>query len=167
MNQKDNIQVCNHQDCSNDGLYKAPLNKLALNKYQWFCLEHIKEFNKSWNFHKEMDMDEIELEIRRDSTWRRPTRPFGSGANFVNFEFEDQLNETSSKANKKTNKLKWSLEQLELSIKSTIEEIKKNYKNLAKHYHPDAKSDIKNSDEKFRDLVEAYTYLMDYHKKVK
>ncbi|MDA1284695.1 MAG: DnaJ domain-containing protein [Proteobacteria bacterium] len=167
MNQKDNFQVCNHQNCSNDGLYKAPLHKLALNTYQWFCLEHIKAFNKSWDFHKEMDIDEIELEIRRDSTWRRPTRPFGSGTKFINFEFENQFNDSSSKANKKTNKLIWSLEQLDLSIKSTVEEIKKNYKNLAKRYHPDAKSGIKNSDEKFRDLVEAYTYLMDYHKKVK
>ena len=51
------------------------------------------------------------------------------------------------------------------TIKATIGEIKQNYKKFAKRYHPDAKSDIKNSDEKFRDLVEAYTYLMDYHKK--
>ena len=47
MNQKDNTQICNHADCNDEGLYKAPINKYTLNKYQWFCLEHIKEFNKS------------------------------------------------------------------------------------------------------------------------
>ena len=165
MNQKDNTQICNHVDCNDEGLYKAPINKYTLNKYQWFCLEHVKEFNKSWNFHKEMDIDEIEVELKKDSTWRRPTRPFGSGSNFHNFDFDDQFKDRTSKTNKNSNKLIWSLEQMNLTIKATIDEIKQNYKKFAKRYHPDAKSDIKNSDEKFRDLVEAYTYLMDYYKK--
>ena len=164
MNQKDNIQTCNQEGCDNEGLYKAPLSKYDLNKLQWFCLPHIKEFNKSWNFHKEMGSDEIEKELRRDSTWRRPTKPFGSSGKYYNFQVNEDIDPATSKVSKKASKLIWSLDILNLTIKSQMEEIKKNYKKLAKKYHPDAKSDIKNSDEKFRNVVEAYNYLIEFNK---
>ena len=165
MNQKNTINTCNYQNCDLEGLYKAPLNKINLNIYQWFCLEHIKEFNKSWDFHKEMGAEEIEIELKKDSTWRRPTKPFGSGSNSYNFDFEDNYKENTSEPNKTTNKLQWSLYTLNLTIKNSMVEIKNSYKKLAKRYHPDTKNDIKNSDEKFRNIVEAYNYLTEYYKK--
>ena len=57
------------------------------------------------------------------------------------------------------------MDKLQVNIKSSMVDIKKNYKNLAKRYHPDAKNDIKNGDEKFREIVEAYDYLINYYKK--
>ena len=39
------------------------LNKSQLRSYQFFCLEHIKEFNKSWNFHEGYESDFLEEEI--------------------------------------------------------------------------------------------------------
>lgn len=166
MNQKNYINICNHKDCGDEGLYKAPLSKSNLSKHQWLCLNHVKEFNKSWNFHKEMGVEEIEIELRKDSTWRRPTKPFGSGSSFFSdIDLEEHFNEKSSKPIKDSNKLLWSLKILGLPMKSSVEEIKKNYKKLAKRFHPDAKNDIKNSDAKFRDVVEAYNYLLEFYKK--
>ena len=112
-----------------------------------------------------MDADQIENELKKDSTWRRPTKPFGSGQNYYNFDFEDYTKERTSNYNKSTNKYMWSLNQLELNTKSTIDEIKNNYKRFAKIYHPDARSEIENSDEKFRNIVESYKYLMEYYRK--
>ena len=66
----------------------------------------------------------IEVELKKDSTWRRPTRPFGSGSNFHNFDFDDHFKDRTSKTNKNSNKLVWSLEQMNLTIKATIDEIK-------------------------------------------
>tara|TARA_B100000787_G_C16190371_1_gene297134 strand:- start:205 stop:702 length:498 start_codon:yes stop_codon:yes gene_type:complete len=165
MNQKNTINTCNSENCDLEGLYRAPLNKMNLNIHQWFCLEHIKEFNKSWDFHKEMGADEIEIELKKDTTWRRPTKPFGSGSNSYNFNFNNRFKENSSKPNKNTNKLQWSLHMLNLTIKNSLVEIKNSYKKLVKIYHPDIKSDIKNSDEKFRNIVEAYEYLTEYYRK--
>ncbi len=165
MNQKNSINICNYENCTLEGPYKAPLNKMNLNTYQWFCLEHIKEFNKSWNFYKEMGAEEIEKELKKDTTWRRPTKPFGSGSRSYNFDFDNKFSENSSKPNKNTNKLQWSLYILNLTIKNSLVEIKNSYKKLVKLYHPDIKSGIKNSDEKFRNIVEAYKYLAEYYKK--
>ena len=43
---KDNKEkkICNFPDCELEGDYRAPLGYENLNSYQWFCLEHIKEF---------------------------------------------------------------------------------------------------------------------------
>ena len=76
---------CNFPNCESEGDYRAPLGYENLDNYQWFCLEHIKEFNKSWNYHNKMNSDEIENEIRYDTIWRRPTKSFGSGGKFYNF----------------------------------------------------------------------------------
>ena len=50
MNKKNKIEnLCNHPNCKEEGVYKAPLDYDNLGNYQWFCIEHIKEFNKKWN----------------------------------------------------------------------------------------------------------------------
>ena len=47
MNKKNKIEnLCNHPNCMEEGVYKAPLGYDNLSNYQWFCIEHIKEFNK-------------------------------------------------------------------------------------------------------------------------
>ena len=47
MNKKNKIEnLCNYPDCNLKGEYRAPRGYNSLNDYQWFCLEHIKEFNK-------------------------------------------------------------------------------------------------------------------------
>jgi len=43
--------------------------------------------------------------------------------------------------------------------------IKKRYKELAKKHHPDIKGNSKNSIDKFREIVEAYNYLLERYKK--
>jgi preprotein translocase subunit Sec63 len=64
-----------------------------------------------------------------------------------------------------SNKLLWSLSKLNLDIKTDLNLIKKRYKELAKKYHPDIKGNSKNSIEKFREIVEAYNYLLERYKK--
>ena len=71
MNKKNKIEnLCNHPNCKEEGVYKAPLDYDNLSNYQWFCMEHIKEFNKKWNYHKKMDANEIENDITNTiNTW--------------------------------------------------------------------------------------------------
>jgi hypothetical protein len=140
-----------------------------LDNYQWFCLEHIKEFNKSWNYHNKMNSDEIENEIRYDTIWRRPTKSFGSGGKFYNFTINGEemgsFENPNIKQSGPSNKLLWSLSKLNLDIKTDLNLIKKRYKELAKMHHPDIKGNSKNSIEKFREIVEAYNYLLERYKK--
>ena len=162
-------KICNFPSCELEGDYRAPIGYESLNDYQWFCLEHIKEFNKSWNYHNKMNSDEIENDIRFDTIWRRPTKSFGSGAKFYNFSINGEDMGSFENPNAKqpghSNKLLWSLSKLNLDIKTDLNLIKKKYKELAKKHHPDIKGNSKNSIDKFREIVEAYNYLLERYKK--
>ncbi len=162
-------KICNFPGCELEGDYRAPTGYESLNDYQWFCLEHIKEFNKSWNYHNKMNSDEIENDIRFDTIWRRPTKNFGSGAKFYNFSINGEDMGSFKNPNAKqpghSNKLLWSLSKLDLDIKTDLNLIKKRYKELAKKHHPDIKGNSKNSIDKFREIVEAYNYLLERYKK--
>ena len=162
-------KICNFPGCELEGDYRAPTGYESLNDYQWFCLEHIKEFNKSWNYHNKMNSDEIENDIRFDTIWRRPTKSFGSGAKFYNFSINGEdmgsFENPNTEKSAHSNKLLWSLSKLDLDIKTDLNLIKKRYKDMAKKYHPDIKGNSKNSIDKFREIVEAYNYLLERYKK--
>ena len=48
-------------------------------------VEHIKEFNKSWNYFADMNDKEIENFVKSDLTWHKPTKSFGSPENFLEY----------------------------------------------------------------------------------
>ena len=73
--------------------------------------------------------------------------------------------ENPSKSASSSNKLQWSLSQLELDINTDLNLIKKKYKELVKLHHPDVKDNSKKNIDKFRNLVEAYNYLLERYKK--
>ena len=54
---------------------------------------------------------------------------------------------------------------LGLSKSASESEIKSSYRKLAMKYHPDRNPGDKKAEDKFKEIVEAYTYLSDYYKK--
>ena len=64
-----------------------------------------------------------------------------------------------------SNKLLKSLTILKLDINTDIKLIKKSYKELVKEHHPDVKGNSKKVIDKFREIVEAYNYLIERYKK--
>ena len=50
--EKYSLKMCDNTNCKDKGEYKAPKSRILLNDYFYFCLNHIKEYNKSWNFYK-------------------------------------------------------------------------------------------------------------------
>jgi hypothetical protein len=63
--------------CGAAGEYRAPKSRKALNEYWWFCLEHVRAYNGSWDYYKGMSPGEIEAQLRSDTAWQRPTWPLG------------------------------------------------------------------------------------------
>jgi hypothetical protein len=169
-------KVCDNADCKQIGEYKAPKSRSQLNAYYFFCLMHIKEYNKSWDFYKGLSVDQIELSMRKDTVWDRPSWPLKGSPSKV----MDQLNEFLSKdyslfekdkeiqdflKNKTidenlTNEEYQSLTVLELKIPITVEEIKKKYKKLVKIFHPDVNANNKKAEIKFKEITEAYRILL-------
>ena len=70
---------CEAEHCLEDGIYPAPRNRDDLRSYVWFCLQHVREYNKGWNYFDGLNGDALEAEIRRATTWERPSWRFGTG----------------------------------------------------------------------------------------
>lgn len=68
---------CNHPDCIGEGLYRAPRSRHELDEHIWLCLDHIREYNRAWDYFAGMSTDEIEAHTRRDMIGWRPTWPLG------------------------------------------------------------------------------------------
>ena len=66
--------ICDWENCKNQGLYKAPVEKDNSKKFRLLCLQHIKIFNKNWNYFKNMSDQEIEYFIKSDITWHKTTK---------------------------------------------------------------------------------------------
>ena len=88
--------ICDWENCKKIGSYKAPFEKDNSRKYRLLCLEHIKIFNKKWNYFADMSNEEIEYFIKSDLTWHNDTKIFSSSENFFNIlwnnALEDKLN---------------------------------------------------------------------------
>ena len=76
--------ICEWENCKESGKFKAPQEKDNSKNFKWLCKEHIKLFNKNWNYFEGMSQDEIEDFLKSDLTWHRPTQKFASSDNFFN-----------------------------------------------------------------------------------
>ena len=65
---------CSFEGCDQIGDYKAPSSPDQLKEYIWFCLKHIKEYNKKWNYFSDMTADEIEEFIENDIIGHRKVK---------------------------------------------------------------------------------------------
>ena len=161
--------ICEWDKCSKTAMYKAPVEKDNSRKFRLFCLEHIKIFNKNWNYFSDMDENEIEYFIKSDLTWHKPTKSFGSSENFFNIlwgnALEDKLNifkNSNYKDFKKTNlseKDRYALEILGLKYETKWSDIQKKFKTLVKKYHPDKNHGSKKYEDILKKVTLAYSQL--------
>ena len=42
-------KICEFLNCKEEGIYPAPRSREDINSYKYYCIEHIRDFNKSWN----------------------------------------------------------------------------------------------------------------------
>jgi hypothetical protein len=166
---------CAWPECVEAGAFKAPRSPQALRDYQWFCLEHIREFNKSWNFFRNVSGDELEAAIRSDTTWNRPTWPLGGiGPDNKNARpdpfvfdsirdpfgfFSEDLNSPGTSPAQSSGIIGQALDELGLRPPVGLDEVKARYKTLVKRHHPDANGGDKEAEEKLKAIIEAYDVL--------
>ena len=79
--------ICEWKNCREFGKFRAPTEKDNSKKFKLLCDQHIKLFNKSWNYFEGMSEGEITNFLKSDITWHRPTQQFGSPDNFFNILF--------------------------------------------------------------------------------
>lgn len=167
--------------CAGLGEYRAPRARDALTDYYWFCLDHVREYNARWNFYAGMNEAAIERQLRSDTTWWRPTWPFGvrgtglygrlrNGAAFHwgTFGPDDDWDHEAIRVGDGITGLRprpgsaeeKALAVFELQPPVTREVVKARYKALVKRHHPDANGGDKDSEERLKVINQAYSALM-------
>ena len=170
------VYLCDHRNCTELGEYKAPKSRLKLNEYYLFCLKHVTIYNKSWDFYKGLNVDQIELSIRKDAIWDRPSWPLKGNPNNIISQLKEFFNNDYSLFEKEkdfqnflknktvdeklTNEEYESLKILDLSLPISLEKIKKKYKKLVKIFHPDVNDNNKEAEKQFKKINEAYKTLL-------
>ena len=74
------VRPCDFPGCCGAGEYRAPKSRDHLRDYYWFCLDHVREYNKAWDYYAGLKPEEIEEAIRSDTTWHRPTWRLGANS---------------------------------------------------------------------------------------
>ena len=163
-------KICEAPGCRLHGEFRAPLARDRLNEYRWFCLEHVREYNKKWDYFAGLDADAIEQHIRADTTWRRPVWPLG-GRRSGGPHLHDPLGlaDDAGLGEKPPPKMDGSeqltpaerdaMQVLELSWPLTRAVVKSRYKELVKLHHPDANGGAREAEEKFKEINAAYSTL--------
>jgi len=156
--------------CQACGDYRAPKSRSSLNEYWWFCLEHVRAYNASWDFYKGMTPGQIEAQVRADTAWQRPTWPLGRlGGGSVD---EDSLRESldvlmarrrdrraAPSVERAPEELRAPLTTLGLVWPTTLDQVKARYHDLAKRHHPDANGGDRVAEERLKVINLAYAAL--------
>ena len=166
-------QNCDWPGCEEDGQHRAPSSPRDLMTYRWFCLAHVRAYNASWNYYEGMTEDEVESDIRRDTVWHRPTWRLGTNGFPYNFDpgnihdglgsinGHDQHRSAGHDGEPRPNaNEERALAVLDLRPPVDPETVKARYKELVKRHHPDANGGDKASEEKFKQISEAYATIM-------
>ncbi len=176
---------CDHPGCTEAGAYRAPKDR-SLSSYYNFCLCHVREYNKAWNYCADMNQDEIEQHVRRSTVWDRPTwrmgggngaggaaghgpgsRRFETGTVHDPFGVFDGLGagpdgqaDSEPAPFPRDSRETRALQELDLTWPLTREDLRARYRTLVKRHHPDANNGDKGAEERFKRVNEAYRVLL-------
>ncbi len=173
----DEAPACEWSGCRHHGGYRAPKGRLREGQYYNFCLEHVREYNKSYNYFSGMPDEQIDAYRRASATGHRPTWAMGSGAGssdarrgqggtakpmrdtFGMFEGLGQDFEPERRKRPIRNLERRSFAMLDLEGSESRDEIKARFKALVKRLHPDANGGDRGSEDKLREIIQAYNHL--------
>lgn len=156
---------CAAEGCVQEGVYRAPKSRDALRDYIWFCLDHVRAYNRSWNYYEGLQGAALEAEIRRATTWERPSWKFATGQLSDQafddvmelFDFEKRDGTKATRQLTKEERQAWRVMQLEPV--NDIEVVKRQYKQLAKQNHPDKNRGDADAEERLKDINLAYALI--------
>jgi curved DNA-binding protein CbpA len=174
--------ACQWPGCACAATHRAPKGRLREGEYWRFCLQHVREYNHSYNYFAGMS-DEAVAKFQKDAiTGHRPTwklgqngKPpgqghrgrfygdFGDGADPFGVYTELGANARSRGENHQgravRNAERKALDTLGLEPNASAADIKARFKLLVKRHHPDANGGDRTCEDKLREIIQAYNYL--------
>ena len=174
---KRELPPCEVEGCDKAGGYRAPKGRDHEGQYYCFCLDHVREYNHSYNYFAGMNQSDLDAYIKSSSIGHRPTwrmgprnaQPQARPGGFRDFRVEDEFGvfgedrfgerEPAREERMVRNVERRSFAALNLDATATASEIKARFKELVKRHHPDVNGGDKTSEEKLRDVIQAYNHL--------
>ncbi|HEY1095868.1 MAG TPA: J domain-containing protein [Alphaproteobacteria bacterium] len=168
--QEEPEHYCDHPGCAAPGLYKAPKSRDNLRDYYHFCLDHVRDYNRGWNFFADFDEEKIYEQMRQDVSWERPSWPshispalenrLRRAANFWGAQMKAEQ-QAPPPPNIKT-PIRDAFSALGLAFDVDFTSVKQQFRKLVKKYHPDARPDDPKATERFKTINAAYVTLKNY-----
>ncbi len=178
--------VCSWPGCDKPGMHRAPKGRGREGEYHLFCLDHVRDYNKSYNYFSGMSDDEVAAYQKASMTGHRPT--WSSGINawaatgfksaaeghmrgfkrdfetidpFGFFKGAERHSAGGQAAPPRPirNAERKCFRALDLPEDSTQEEIKARFKALVKLHHPDSNGGDRGHEDRLREVIQAYNYL--------
>jgi curved DNA-binding protein CbpA len=168
--------ACQWKGCRAPATHRAPMGRKREGEYFLFCFDHVREYNKTYNYFSGLDEESI-ARFQKDAvtghrpTWTLGVNPWGgqpplsggdpraaasarirariSGANGADLSRPRQPRTLDKKA----------FEDLGLPFSATAAEIKGRYKELVKRHHPDANGGDRSTEDRLRRIIQAYKQL--------
>ncbi|MCZ8376488.1 MAG: J domain-containing protein [Beijerinckiaceae bacterium] len=171
----DQEPVCQHPGCSRKGEFRAPKGRDHEGEFYLFCLEHVKEYNQSYNYFAGMTDAAVQSYQKDALTGHRPTWNISVTGAGLGAESKvdaatllraklDRLRRAREAAAQTRNRPvgKAALKALEsLGLDETADKpmVRRRFKELAKRLHPDLNEGDRSREEKLRAIIDAYNYL--------
>ena len=168
---------CEFPGCNKDGEFRAPQGRDREGQFFCFCLDHVREYNASYNYFNGMSTEDVAVYQRDALTGHRPTWTMGSNRSAKGFR-EDGEGESdplsmfratarTRPGSRKRDPIKprvgvaalKALDQLGLDDTAGAPTVKARYKDLVKQLHPDANGGDRSNEDRLREIIRAYNYL--------
>ncbi len=175
--------VCDWKGCHAPGAHRAPKGRGRDGEYFVFCLDHVRQFNATYNYFDGMSNAEVEEFQKSAMTGHRPTWKLGENAAAAGRDdapkpgrsarfarsngadpheiFDTSDTSATTKAPSRTLRPleRKALQTMHLPETASKIDIKARFKDLVKRHHPDANGGDRGTEEKLREIIQAYNYL--------
>ena len=175
--------VCERPGCTAAGVHRAPKGRGQEGKYFQFCLDHVREYTKGYNYFAGMPEDDVVAYQKDASTGHRPTWAAGSNATGTrrrrdgaappvnDFDYLDPFGVLRSaqpfharraaepERPRRPAPVMRALEALGLDENADAAAIKAQYKTLVKRFHPDAHGGDRSLEDRLREIIRAHDTL--------
>lgn len=177
---------CDWKGCDDVATHRAPKGRLREKEYWHFCLGHVREYNQSYNFFSGMSDDAVAQYQKESITGHRPTWKIGMngpineakkrrGRKHAGLDGADDpfgmFQETGGRSgsgpdpnHKRETRMirnaeRKAFEAMGLENSATKADIKMRFKALVKRHHPDANNGDRSTEDRLREIIQAYNYL--------
>jgi curved DNA-binding protein CbpA len=178
---------CEWPSCGEAGSHRAPKGRNREKQYWNFCLAHAREYNQSYNFFSGMSDTDV-AQYQKDSlTGHRPTWKIGMNGPISDAikrrrrgsaSMDDAIDpfnvfqevggrgrrsqpdpEHKPETRMIRNAERKAFDALGLENSASKADIKTRFKDLVKRHHPDANGGDRSTEDRLREVIQAYNYL--------